>query len=251
MTALIFDMDGTLTLPRQGITKATIEALRDVKAGHKLHIVTGSNMDKVEQQIPVDVLLELFDNVGCCNGTSMFRTNLDPDREDAANEPLLIHSTRLLDHYSQADLNHINSTLLRIAAGSHTKYKTGTFVEWRGSQINFSIIGRNCSMEQREDYVEWDLKSGERERVVEELREAFQGWGLSFSLGGQISIDITRDGWDKSYALEFIDTPAADCVFFGDRIIPGGNDLEIAKACGKYYDVLGPAHLVGLLKKYS
>jgi len=251
MAALVFDMDGTLTKARRPISGDVAEALRQVKPSYKLHIVTGSDVHKVEEQLSVPLMLELFENVCCCNGTAVYHTNLDPDVEDAPLQPMLIHKANLLDHYSQADMNHLTAELLKVAANTHTKYKTGTFVEWRGSQINFSIIGRNCSLEQREDYVEWDKNSNERERVVENLQAQFKGWGLSFSVGGQISIDITRQGWDKSYALNHIDTPAKDCIFFGDRIHPGGNDLEIAKACGKYYDVSSPEEIIPLLAQYS
>ena len=107
-------------------------------------------------------------------------------------EPELIHTTSLMDYYSEADINHIVNVLLKTAYETHTKIKTGTFIEWRDSQINFSVVGRNCTSTQREDYVKWDNKSGERQKIVDQLRKRFKGWGLSFRLGGQISIDITE-----------------------------------------------------------
>ncbi len=93
----------------------------------------------------------------------VWNCNLDLDDEMLAYEPELIHKVSLIDHYSQADINHIASTLLKFAADNHTKYKTGTFVEWRDSQINFSLIGRNCTLEQRDDYAKWDEQVWEKE----------------------------------------------------------------------------------------
>ena len=156
----------------------------------------------------------------------------------------------MIDHYSQADLNHLISRLLSIASESHTKYKTGTFIEWRGSQINFSVVGRNCSSDQRENYVIWDNKSNERRKIVKRLEEEFSGWGLGFNLGGQISIDITRKEWDKTYSFEHIPENPLDCIFFGDKVIEGGNDYNIAMKCGKYYDVSEPKDTILLLQKY-
>ena len=127
--------------------------------------------------------------------------------------------------------------MISIQKLTHTKIKTGTFVEWRESQINFSVVGRNCTSLQREDYVKWDNKSKERKKLVEQLENKFQGWGLSFRLGGQISIDVTRQGWDKSYAFDNIAEKPEDCVYFGDKIVPGGNDFDIAVLCGKYHDI--------------
>ena len=207
-------------------------------------------MDKIDEQIPSDILLKLFDRVYACNGTRVYNCSLDMDDETKAIEPELIHKVSLVDHYSPADLNHIVNVLLKIVTDTHTKVKTGTFIEWRESQINFSVVGRNCSQLQREDYVKWDKKSGERKKIVNQLREEFKGWGLAFQLGGQISIDITREGWDKSYAFEnMIETPD-QCVFFGDKICKDGNDLDIAMKSAAYHDIQGPAELILALQEY-
>ena len=245
--AFIFDMDGTLTESRRCITEQTLSALKSLSPA-KLYLVTGSDMVKVVEQMGTDVLLEKFERVMACNGTRVWNCNLDMDDEMLSYEPELIHKVSLTDYYSQADVNHIVSTLLRLAADNHTKYKTGTFVEWRDSQINFSLIGRNCSLEQRDDYAKWDEKSGERDKAIEQLRETFKGWGLSFRKGGQISIDITRKGWDKSYALQSIAESPEDCVFFGDRIEGNGNDSDIAVLCGAYHEVSGPEETVEIIK---
>ena len=244
MKAIIFDMDGTLSESRQPISDEMIDCLRKIPNSYKKYLVTGSDMAKIEEQIPVDVLLEVFDKVFACNGTRVYNTTLDLDDETRPIEPELMHTVTLNDFYSDSDLNYIVNTLLKLAHETHTKIKTGTFIEWRDSQINFSVVGRNCTTEQREDYIKWDKKSKERKKLVEQLEDKFQGWGLSFRLGGQISIDITRQGWDKSYAFSNISEKPEDCVFFGDKIVPGGNDYDIAVLCGKYHDVQGAADTI-------
>ncbi len=248
--ALLFDMDGTLTDARQPISKDVIDILRSIKPPVKKYLITGSNMAKIEEQMSNDYLLKLFERVYSCNGTKVWNCNIDMDDEFGAIEPELIHSTSLKDHYSDADITHIVNVLLKTAFKTHTKIKTGTFVEWRDSQINFSVVGRNCSKEQREDYIKWDIKSGEREKIIDDLRDQFSGWGLSFRLGGQISIDITREGWDKSYAFENMDESPDQCVFFGDKICKDGNDLDIAMKCAKYHNVESPADLILQLQEY-
>jgi phosphomannomutase len=248
--ALLFDMDGTLTDARGEISQEVIDVLRTVPTSIQKYLVTGSDMTKIEEQIPYEILLELFKCVYSCNGTKVWNCNLDMDDESKPLEPELIHTVTLTDHYSEADINHIVNVLLKIASNTHTKVKTGTFVEWRGSQINFSVVGRNCTTAQREDYVKWDIKSGERRKIIEKLREEFKGWGLSFRLGGQISIDITRDGWDKSYAFTNMDETPDQCVFFGDKICKDGNDLDIAMKCAYYHNVESPADLILQLQEY-
>jgi len=246
----LFDMDGTLTKSRSRIRPSMIKTLRSLaeKGGNKLYLITGSDVSKVEEQIPYLVLEDVFDLVFCSNGTRVYDYSPDPDNELGSQEPELIHSVSLLDYYSQEDMNHIASVLCRLVADTHTKFKTGTFIEWRDSQINFSIIGRNCTLDQREDYVKWDKKSGERNRIIEKLREEFDGWGLGFRLGGQISIDITRRGWDKSYALKNIPADPKKCIYFGDRIDYNGNDSDVAAICGRYHQVSGPAETEEIIK---
>ena len=169
--AMLFDMDGTITDPRQPVTDDVVNILRSIKPSIKKYLVTGSNMIKIEEQIPNSVLLNLFERVYACNGTRVYNCNLDMDDETQPVMPELIHKVSLRDYYSEGDVNHIINVLLRTALETHTKIKTGTFIEWRDSQINFSVIGRNCSFEQRDDYVKWDKKSGERQKIVDNLRE--------------------------------------------------------------------------------
>jgi phosphomannomutase len=248
--ALLFDMDGTLTDARQPISEEVIDTLKKISPTVQKYLVTGSDMGKIEEQIPADLLLNMFEKVYACNGTRVYNCHLDMDDEHGSLEPELVHKVSLLDYYSESDINHIINSLLKTACETHTKIKTGTFVEWRDSQINFSVVGRNCTSSQREDYVKWDQKSNERKNIIEQLRRDFKGWGLSFRLGGQISIDITREGWDKSYAFSNMKETPDQCVFFGDKICQDGNDFDIAMQCHKYHNVEGPADLILQLQEY-
>ena len=137
-------MDGTLTGATQKISNEMLEALSGIKPLYNKYLVTGSDLGKVLNQIPEEFLLKNFKKVFTCNGTRVYDTHLDLDDETKPYAPDLVHKIDLLDHYSQADLNYLISRLLLIASESHTKYKTGTFIEWRESQINFSVVGRNC-----------------------------------------------------------------------------------------------------------
>ena len=67
------------------------------------------------------------------------------------------------------------------------------------------------------------------QKFVEILREKFgEKFGLTFSIGGQISFDVFPNGWDKTYCLKYLKSSNFDEIhFFGDKTYEGGNDYEI------------------------
>lgn len=58
------------------------------------------------------------------------------------------------------------------------------------------------------------------------MRSEFPDYGLKISIGGQISIDAFPVGWDKTFCLKYLNK-ISTIHFFGDKILPGGNDHEI------------------------
>lgn len=57
-----------------------------------------------------------------------------------------------------------------------------------------------------------------RAAFVKVLQEKFADYGLTFSIGGQISFDIFPTGWDKTYCLQHVeDEQFEEIHFFGDK----------------------------------
>ena len=116
--------------------------------------------------------------------------------------------------------------------------------ENRGSLLNFSVVGRDCTLEERQKYFEWDNKVGERKEIAEYITKTWPK--LDAVIGGQISIDIVPKGKDKSQVLDVIKQERLvqpdKYIFLGDRIEEGGNDYPLAKLMGEtegcgYYKV--------------
>ena len=133
--------------------------------------------------------------------------------------------------------------------------KTSNHIENRGSMINFSVVGRDCSLEQRKNYYEWDIKHGERKQIVEEISQKWSG--LEASIGGQISIDIYEPGMDKSQVLYHIKKTYTGLVdrytFIGDKTMKGGNDYPPANIMkvipnGFCYQTEGPEQTQKILE---
>ena len=79
-------------------------------------------------------------------------------------------------------------------------------------------------------------------------------FNLSYSLGGQISIDIYQKGKNKAQVLDDID---GEIYFFGDKMEKGGNDYPIAdrlkkdKRKYKLFKVNSPEETWEILKKIN
>lgn len=90
------------------------------------------------------------------------------------------------------------------------------------------------SIQERIDFQNYDNEHHIRRDFVEALKKEFPDYGLTYSIGGQISFDVFPEGWDKTFALQHLQE--ADDVlpggykeihFFGDKTFKGGNDHEI------------------------
>jgi phosphomannomutase len=104
--------------------------------------------------------------------------------------------------------------------------KTGNHMDFRKGSVNFSVIGKNASITERQQYKKFDKISNERLKIVKQLTTKFPR--LDAYLGGDISIDICLKGADKSQVLQIL-PPHEKLIFFGDRCYPYGIDYPISK----------------------
>lgn len=100
--------------------------------------------------------------------------------------------------------------------------------------INISPIGRNASIAERLAYESYDKAHNIRRDFVLALKEKFPDFGLTYSIGGQISFDVFPTGWDKTYCLKHVEAEKelsgieyTTIHFFGDKTYKGGNDYEL------------------------
>lgn len=117
--------------------------------------------------------------------------------------------------------------ILHYIADLDIPIKRGTFIEYRNGMINVSPIGRNASVQERNDFEAFDKKANVRKAFVEALKAKFADYGLTYSIGGQISFDVFPTGWDKTYCLQHVEQEFKTIHFFGDKTYEGGNDYEI------------------------
>ena len=130
--------------------------------------------------------------------------------------------------------------------------KRGTFIEFRDGMINCCPIGRSCTYSERIDFYRYDEKYKVRKNIVKFLEEELKDLDLSFSIGGQISIDIFPKGWDKTYCLQYVLDSYKKILFFGDKTEKGGNDYEIFSHPSTIgYTVSNPEDTINILNKIN
>mmetsp|Transcript_29874 Transcript_29874/g.83482 ORF Transcript_29874/g.83482 Transcript_29874/m.83482 type:complete len:250 (+) Transcript_29874:24-773(+) len=213
-TICLFDIDGTLTMPRLRIEAPMMKTLHALREKIPLAIVGGSDEKKAREQLGEETFA-LFEYRFFENGLVAYKGDN------------LIHQASLKGHLGDTKLRCFIDYCLIYIAKLDIPVKRGTFIEFRSGMLNVSPIGRNCSQEERIAFNELDEKMGYRKAFVKDLQEKFADYGLSFSIGGQISFDVFPIGWDKTYCLQHLDDAFTSVHFFGDKTHPGGNDHEI------------------------
>jgi phosphomannomutase len=70
--------------------------------------------------------------------------------------------------------------ILHYIADLDIPVKRGTFVEFRNGMINVSPIGRNASIEERNQFQDYDKDAGVRAKFVDALKKEFPDYGLTY-----------------------------------------------------------------------
>ncbi|KXJ95432.1 eukaryotic phosphomannomutase [Microdochium bolleyi] len=246
-TICLFDVDGTLTPARLGVSPemlATLQALRQKVA---IGFVGGSDLVKQQEQLgaPGRPVTAMFDFCFSENGLTAYKLGQE------------LPSNSFIKWIGEEQYKKLVKFVLHYVADLDIPVKRGTFIEFRNGMVNISPIGRNASTAERNEYEAYDKQHKIRETMVEKLKQEFGDLGLTFSIGGQISFDVFPTGWDKTYCLGHLEAEAkkggveyTTIHFFGDKTFKGGNDWEIyedSRTTG--HSVTGPEDTMKILKE--
>lgn len=232
----LFDIDGTLTIPQQGIDQNMVDTLLALQQNHDVYLVTGSDRALIRDNKQfTDELDQELAGIFTCQGAELWRQGENMYRNK----------------------HEFKSTLIEMLTESITlsdfRPKVGSHINYRPGMINFSVVGRNATPEQRKLYNDWDNEQHERASIAMFMRELYTEY--EFSIGGEISIDINLKGDNKSQVLRYLRSNGytGPFSFFGDKTFEGGNDYTLARALidesdqNRVYQVDGPETTISLL----
>ena len=229
----IFDVDGTLTPSRQKIDSEFLNFLLNFAKQNDVYLVTGSDRPKTIEQIGKELYFAC-QRVYNCSGSDVYEKDILIYRDEwtlpSDAEEFLID-----------ELHH-----------SKFPVRTGNHIERRPGGVNFSVLGRGSEviLEEREEYVKWDINTEERKNIAERFKKRFPEIGCQ--VGGQTGLDISPLGCDKSQILR--DFKPIDLIyFFGDKLKEGENDYPLGHAIeqrrlGMVFEVTDYHHTWDLLK---
>ena len=230
----LFDIDGTLTPPRLQMEKEFEKFFFSWMHNKNVYLVTGSDFSKIKEQLSQRI-------IDSCAGVFC----------SMANE-FYIKNKNIYKNELDLPLSLINYLQEKIKTSKYPNLCHEHF-EFRTGMLNYSIVGRDCTQEQRLHYFAWDKENKEREEISTYINSNFDN--VEAAVGGQISIDIQNKGNNKSLASKWIrHNVGGQIIFFGDRTFKGGNDYDICVNIeehkdGSFYQIENQAQLKSLLEK--
>lgn len=213
MTTYCFDVDGTLTPSRSIIDEEFRVEFLNFAANNNVCLVTGSDYPKTLEQVGPAILDACKLVFNCCGNEVRTKGHIRYQSSWKPGGMLIVFLENLLSK-------------------SGFSVRSGNHIENRVGMVNFSVVGRNATKEQREMYIAWDKLVNEREDFAARIRQSFPE--LDCAIAGETGLDIYPKGKDKSQVRNWID---GELIFFGDRCEEGGNDFPLAKVANTVYNV--------------
>jgi phosphomannomutase len=219
----IFDVDGTLTPSRGKIDPEFLEFFNEFIKENKVYLATGSDAPKTIEQIGQD-LFNSVERVYNCSGNSVWENGINIYNNDwvLAKVPQLFLDRELFQ--------------------SEFTTRTGNHFDARPGLMNFSVVGRGATTEQREEYVKYDTETKERWTIAKKFNDNFMvSEKVVAQVAGETGLDIMPVGKGKQQIIkDFNDLD--EIIFIGDKTMHGGNDYDISEAVkllvnGKSYQV--------------
>ncbi len=246
--ALAFDLDGTLAESKNDMTEEMGSVLASLLTYMPLAIVSGASknqfMSQCIQHIPASE--DQFKNLYLFpeNGASLY----------------VFRHGGWVAHYEE-NLSDIQKTKIMSVLGEvihifglHEIDGFGPLIEDRGAQITLSCLGQHASLEAK---TAWDPDQNKRRDMLSYMQPLLPDFDIK--MGGATSVDITKKGTNKHYALtmylKLLSLNQSNVLYYGDAIFPGGNDYIVEEFGYPYVHVHNPQEtlesLRGILQEYE
>lgn len=228
---IAFDLDDTLAPSKSTLPPRIGELLSELLETYRVCVISGGKFGQFETQLldglnVSDEKLEKLHIMPTC-GTRYYRF------ENGA------WALQYAEDFTEEEKQKIIDVLY--AGADELGYREtevyGDVIEDRGSQITFSALGQDIVMMLGEEGLRrkraWDPDLSKKKALQAYAAQRLPEFTVH--VGGITSVDVTKPGIDKAYGmrklLDMLELTKEDVLFYGDRLIEGGNDYPV-KAMG-------------------
>ncbi len=242
---VITDLDGTLSPSKAAIDGEMSEIICKLISAKDMAVVGGGFYSQFQKQLigslkcPAEKLLRLY----------LFPTNATAFYRFGESGWYKVYSEDLSEEQKKLVYSAFPKAL-ELAGFKNPEKVYGSQLEDRGTQITFSALGQEAPLELKS---EWDSDQKKRTAIKLQLDKLLRGFEIR--LGGTTSIDITKAGIDKAYAIskitEIFGYSKDEMLFIGDALYEGGNDYAVKRAGVESIATSGPEETKAILRDIS
>lgn len=204
-TKFFFDVDNTLTPSRSKMTDE-MRALLSSR-DYEYVAVSGARMEQINFQldgVKMHTLAQNGNDVHEKDGTFLWKNELT----DHEKQTILEHIQKLKEYFNL------------------TVKDENDLIEDRLCQISYSTIGHHEELATKQAYDPDGLKRNDALAHIPFISDV-----IAVSIGGTTTFDYFQKGMHKGKNIErFLahkNWLAEECIYFGDRLHPGGNDESV------------------------
>ena len=244
-TALLFDIDNTLTPPRRPLTEKMAKILHDLRVS--FGVAAGSHMSILEGQFFTPLYeygfrkkFEAF----ISNGAIHCKCDYSKTKSI-----ITVSEFNIKEHLGEDNYNYVEKVLADTL--TMPEFVLPAILEifpnqiaFRVSMINLCPIGRpeqdsEAYHQSRDHFASFDKATDYRQRVMDHLKRKFSALAeshhITVTLGGQTSFDVGVAGQDKTVAVKTLLKDGFEkVIFFGDALFEGGNDAALREFVEKW-----------------
>jgi len=245
---IVCDLDGTLAKSKAPLEQNMSEVISRVLQNHRMAVISGASFDQFQSQFlshltatPAELKnLYLFP----INGSAHYAY------DEGAGKWNEVYLEKLTDVEKKEIYAAFGHSIPESGVDVYDPYGKVDILEDRGGQVTFSARGQDAPLEVKQA---WDPDEKKRMKIVEILKGYIPD--LEARIGGAHSIDVTRKGITKAYAIakieEYLHVSKEDIVFLGDALFPGGNDFQVKETGVECIQVSGPDEALQYLQRYT
>ncbi len=216
---IVADVDETICESCQQISEEMAEQINAmIKKGYTFAFVSGTDFKNLQGMLSSRLFEE--HHLLCTTGTCYVKVN-NGNSQTMYHHSLSSTEKKEIISAIEKTVHHFNIIPLTTKEDQ---------IQDRDSLIALSAIGRNAPSGLKAAFD----PDGEKRKVwIKFLQQELGSEKYELKIGGTTSIDITKKGFDKEWAIrEFArhhNMPFSSILFFGDKIYPGGNDYPASK----------------------